>query len=30
MITFKNVIDDFSDIATNHYLINSFPFRLLR
>ena len=24
MITFKNVIDDFSDIATNHYLINSF------
>ena len=24
MITFKNLIDDFSDIATNHYLINSF------
>ena len=24
MITFKNIIDDFSDIATNHYLINSF------
>ena len=24
MVTFKNVIDDFSDIATNHYLINSF------
>ena len=24
MITFKNLIDDFSNIATNHYLINSF------
>jgi|TARA_R110002012_G_scaffold37417_3_gene104830 hypothetical protein len=24
MVTFKNLIDDFSDIATNHYLINSF------
>jgi hypothetical protein len=24
MVTFKNVIDDFSNIATNHYLINSF------
>ena len=24
MITFKNVIDDLSNIATNHYVINSF------
>ena len=24
MVTLKNIIDDFSDIATNHYLINSF------
>tara|TARA_R100000664_G_scaffold10000_1_gene16585 strand:+ start:1322 stop:1834 length:513 start_codon:yes stop_codon:yes gene_type:complete len=24
MVTFKNIIDDFSNIATNHYLINSF------
>ena len=24
MITYKNIIDDFSTIATNHYLINSF------
>ena len=24
MITFKNVIDDLSTIATNHYLLNSF------
>ena len=24
MITYKNIIDDFSTIATNHFLINSF------
>jgi hypothetical protein len=24
MITFKNIVDDFNDIATNHHLINSF------
>ena len=24
MVTLKNMIDDFSNIATNHYLINSF------
>jgi len=24
MVTLKNIIDDFSNIATNHYLINSF------
>jgi hypothetical protein len=24
MITYKNIVDDFNDIATNHYLINSF------
>lgn len=24
MITYKNIIDTFNDIATNHYLINSF------
>jgi len=24
MITYKNIIDDFNSIATNHYLINSF------
>ena len=24
MVTYKNIIDDFSNIATNHYLINSF------
>ena len=29
MVTFKNVIDDFSDIATNHYLINSFHMGVL-
>ena len=29
MITYKNIIDDFSTIATNHYLINSFHSGLL-
>jgi len=24
MITYKNIVDDFNTIATNHYLINSF------
>lgn len=24
MITYKNIVDDFNSIATNHYLINSF------
>ena len=24
MITYKNIIDDFNTIATNHFLINSF------
>ena len=29
MITFKNIVDDFNNIATNHYLINSFHSGLL-
>ena len=29
MITYKNIIDDFSTIATNHYLINSFHSAML-
>jgi len=29
MITFKNIVDDFNNIATNHYLLNSFHSGLL-
>tara|TARA_R100000781_G_scaffold84553_1_gene52019 strand:+ start:609 stop:1121 length:513 start_codon:yes stop_codon:yes gene_type:complete len=29
MITFKNIVDDFNNIATNHYLVNSFHSGLL-
>jgi len=29
MITYKNIVDDFNTIATNHYLINSFHSAML-